>query len=90
MSLAGITKAKKILDGDSGARSNLFYQLNLASVKSSKNSAEDFKRREDKLNIIVANAVISMVSLAELLEDGVTRSCLLRIISVILHPLVAC
>ena len=48
----------------------IFHQLDLPSIKVAKGTADEFTKLRDRLDIVVANAGISMVSLAELSEDG--------------------
>lgn len=51
----------------------LHHDLDLGSISTSKQSAEEFKKLESRLDILVANAGISMASLAELSPDGFER-----------------
>lgn len=51
----------------------LHHELDLGSVTLSKQSALEFKKLEGRLDIVMANAGISMASLAELSPDGFER-----------------
>ena len=48
----------------------LHHDLDLGSISTSKQSALEFRKLESRLDILVANAGISMASLAELSPDG--------------------
>ena len=72
-SLSGIASAKSALEGLPNAGPILFHQLDLASIRAAKKSAEEFLKLEERLDIVICNAGISMMSLAELSEDGYER-----------------
>lgn len=72
-SLSGIASAKSVLEVVPNAAPILFHQLDLASIKAARKSAEGFLELEDRLDIVVCNAGVSMMSLAELSEDGYER-----------------
>lgn len=72
-SLLGIQKAIDELRDDRGVGSIKFHQLDLASVKSSKASADAFRKVESRIDVIIANAGVSMLDLSVLSEDGVER-----------------
>ena len=46
-----------------------FYQLDLAPIKAARRSAEYFLKLEDRLDVVICNADIGIMSLAELAED---------------------
>ncbi|KAL8972979.1 MAG: hypothetical protein Q9183_000231 [Haloplaca sp. 2 TL-2023] len=50
-----------------------FHQLDLSSIERARQSAQDLVRLENRIDIIVANAGISMVNLSELSSDGFER-----------------
>lgn len=50
-----------------------FHELDLASIATAKESAKRFREVESRIDIIVANAGISLVNLAELSPDGYER-----------------
>ncbi|KAL8737396.1 MAG: hypothetical protein Q9181_001733 [Wetmoreana brouardii] len=50
-----------------------FHHLDLISIEAARRSAEDFLKLEDHLDIVVANAGISMLNLSELSPDGFER-----------------
>ena len=72
-SLLGIQKALDELKNDRDVGDIKFHQLDLASVKGVKESADAFRRIEGRIDIIVANAGVSMLDLSVLSEDGVER-----------------
>lgn len=72
--LAGAAEAEKILDRVSSSGPILFHPLDLASIKAARRSAQEFLKLEDRLDVVVCNAGISMMSLAELSEDGYERT----------------
>lgn len=72
-SLSGIASAKSALEGVPKAGPILFHQLDLASIRAAKKSADEFLKLEERLDIVICNAGVSMMSLAELSEDGYER-----------------
>lgn len=70
-SLQGIARAEATQRGTRGAIK--FHQLDLSSIEGAKRSAEDFMKLEDRLDIVVANAGVSMLNLSELSQDGYER-----------------
>ena len=70
-SLQGIAQAEATLPDLRGAIK--FHHLDLSSIHAAKRSAEEFLRLEDRLDIIVGNAGVSMLDLSELSPDGYER-----------------
>ena len=70
-SLRGIAEAQRILDGHGGPIR--FHQLDLGSIETAKRSADTFKERETRIDIMVANAGVSM-PVPELSKDGYERT----------------
>ena len=70
--LRGIAEAEKILAGNGGPIR--FHQLDLASIGTSTRSADEFRKRESRIDIIVANAGISMPYQDALSEDGFEKT----------------
>ncbi|KAI9828985.1 MAG: hypothetical protein M1832_000008 [Thelocarpon impressellum] len=68
----GIATARERLKGQGGPIK--FHHLDLASIADAKKSAEDFLKRESRLDILVCNAGIGMVYLNELSKEGYERS----------------
>jgi NAD(P)-dependent dehydrogenase (short-subunit alcohol dehydrogenase family) len=76
---AGHAFAQEEVKSHSKSGSIYFHELDLASVESSRKSAEEFKRivgesREPRLDIIVGNAGIAFPPLSVLSKDGVERA----------------
>ncbi|KAL8937733.1 MAG: hypothetical protein Q9216_004282 [Gyalolechia sp. 2 TL-2023] len=69
--LRGIARAEETLPETRG--SIKFHQLDLSSIKGAKWSAQEFLKLEDRLDIVVANAGVSMLNLNELSQDGYER-----------------
>ncbi len=71
-SLPGISKAEQVLQDGAGA--TRFHELDLALIASATESAKRFREIEGRIDILVANAGISLVSLDKLLSpDGYER-----------------
>ncbi len=70
---AGIAAARQRL-GEHGGDKIHFHHLDLASIKAATESAEAFKRRESRLDIVICNAGIGMCSLESLSPDGYERA----------------
>ncbi|KAL8835364.1 MAG: hypothetical protein Q9170_003353 [Blastenia crenularia] len=70
-SLKGIADAEATLPVERG--SIKFHQLDLSSIEGAKRSAEAFVRLEERLDIVVANAGVSMLNSSELSQDGLER-----------------
>lgn len=70
-SLQGIAHAEATLPESRGAIK--FHELDLSSIEDAKRSAEEFKKLENRLDIVVANAGVSMLNLSELSRDGYER-----------------
>ncbi|KAL8798231.1 MAG: hypothetical protein Q9182_006837, partial [Xanthomendoza sp. 2 TL-2023] len=70
-SLKGIAQAEATLDDRHGTIR--FHQLDLSSIEGARQSAEAFKKLEDRLDIVVANAGVSMLNQSELSQDGYER-----------------
>ncbi|KAL8695322.1 MAG: hypothetical protein Q9218_000221 [Villophora microphyllina] len=70
-SLKGIAQAEATLPIGKG--SIRFIYLDLSSVETAKESANNFLKLEDRLDIIVANAGVSMLNRSELSHDGFER-----------------
>lgn len=70
-SLKGIAQAEATLREPHG--SIHFHQLDLASIQGARQSAEEFKKLEERLDIVVANAGVSMLNQSELSRDGYER-----------------
>ncbi|KAL9028130.1 MAG: hypothetical protein Q9196_003457 [Gyalolechia fulgens] len=67
-SLHNIARAEEALPKTRGPIK--FHQLDLSSIKGAKWSAQEFMKLENRLDIVVANAGISMLNLSELSQDG--------------------
>lgn len=67
-----IATARERLKGQGGPIK--FHKLDLASIRSARESARAFRQLEDRLDILVCNAAISMSSLQELSPDGYERA----------------
>ena len=67
-----IAEMEKGLNGKGGPIK--FHQCDLASLKGAKESAEAFKRVESRIDILVANAGISMAFRDELSPDGYEKT----------------
>ena len=67
-SAQGIAKVQARLGGKGGPVK--FHHLDLATIEGSRRSAEEFKKLEDRLDIVVGNAGIAMVAAEELSKDG--------------------
>ena len=65
---AGIKVANERLQGQGGPIR--FHQLDLATVQSSVQSAQEFEQIESRLDIVVCNAGISLTYRDQLSEDG--------------------
>lgn len=70
-SLAGIAQIEATLPKSRGAIE--FHPLDLSTIEDARRSAEEFTKLEDRLDIIVANAGVSMLNLSELSPDGYER-----------------
>ncbi|KAL8701844.1 MAG: hypothetical protein Q9224_000311 [Gallowayella concinna] len=70
-SLKGIAQAEATLHDGHGTIQ--FLQLDLASIEGARRSAEAFKKLEERLDIVVANAGVSMLNQSELSHDGYER-----------------
>lgn len=70
-SLHGIAQAEQTLPEKRG--SIKFLQLDLSSTKEAMWSAREFLKLENRLDILVANAGVSMLNLSELSQDGYER-----------------
>ena len=70
-SLKGIAEIEKALDGQGGPIK--FHLLDLASIQSSLQSAKRLREVEACIDIIIANAGVSMINLSELSCDGYER-----------------
>ncbi|KAL9121747.1 MAG: hypothetical protein Q9187_001687 [Circinaria calcarea] len=71
-SLKGIAEAERRLDGHGGPIK--FHLLDLASIDSARRSAEEFRRTEPRrIDLIIANAAVSLLPLKELSQDGYER-----------------
>lgn len=68
----GIAEAEKKLNGRGG--SIKFHHLDLSTIEGSRRSAEEFKKLEGRLDIIVGNAAIGVEPMDELSEDGWDRA----------------
>lgn len=70
-SLQGIANVEAVLPRLRGAIK--FHHLDLSSIEDARRSAEDFRQSADRLDIIVANAGVSMLNLSQLSRDGYER-----------------
>lgn len=70
-SLHGIAQAEKTLPKTRGPIK--FLLLDLSSIKAAQRSAQEFMKLESRLDIVVANAGVSMLNLSELSPDGYER-----------------
>ncbi|KAL8857331.1 MAG: hypothetical protein Q9178_006097 [Gyalolechia marmorata] len=70
-SLRGIAEAEATLSDPHGAIK--FHHLDLSTVDGARWSAEEFKKLEDRLDIVVANGGVSMLAQNELSQDGYER-----------------
>ena len=70
-SLRGIAEAEATLHKPHGAIK--FHHLDLSIVQGARRSAEAFKQLEQRLDIVVANAAVSMLAQNELSQDGYER-----------------
>ncbi len=64
----GIAKAEVRLNGKGGPIK--FHHLDLSTIEGSRKSAEEFKGIENRLDIIIGNAGISLIAMNELSIDG--------------------
>ncbi|KAI9893330.1 MAG: hypothetical protein M1814_000460 [Vezdaea aestivalis] len=70
-SALGIASAKRRLNGLAG--DIRFHQLDLSSVRTAAESAVEFGKREGRLDILICNAGISMMTARKLSPDGFER-----------------
>lgn len=70
--MKAIADIEKELGGNVG--SIKFHQCDLSSIKGAKESAEAFKMIESRIDILVANAAISMAYRDELSPDGYEKT----------------
>ncbi|KAL8778600.1 MAG: hypothetical protein Q9213_007344 [Squamulea squamosa] len=70
-SLKGIAEVETAFPNTKGAIK--FHHLDLSTVDGARRSAEEFKKLEDRLDIVIANAGVSMLAQNELSQDGYER-----------------
>ena len=68
-----IASAQSALKAQGVEAEILFHQLDLASIRDAKASASEFLKREQRLDILIANAGVSLLPLDELSVDGWER-----------------
>ena len=70
--MKAIAELRKRLDGKAG--SIKFHQCDISTIKGAQESAEAFKKIESRIDILIANAAISMAYQDELSPDGYEKT----------------
>ena len=70
--MKAIAEVEKRLDGKAG--SIKFHQCDISTIGGAKASAEVFKKIENRIDILVANAAVSMAYQDELSPDGYEKA----------------
>lgn len=73
-SLKAIAEVEQRLSSGKGAGAIKFHQCDLSSIKGAKESAEAFKKIENRIDILVANAGISLAFRDQLSPDGYEKT----------------